>query len=66
MTGLAGGDGQAQDLTGLDGTIAGQFIFVEDGLDDLTYIRIFIETTDASCQTVCPGSTRTETYSCEG
>lgn len=48
MTGFAGGDGQAKDLTGLDGTIAGQFIFVEDGLDDLTYIRIFID--DDRCQ----------------
>ncbi len=48
MTGLAGGDGQAQDLTGLNGTIAGQFIFVEDGLDDLTYIRILID--DDRCQ----------------
>lgn len=43
MASLAGGDGQTQDLTGLDGTIAGQFIFIEDGLDDLTDIRIFID-----------------------
>lgn len=43
MAGLAGGDGQTQDLTGLNGTIAGQFIFIEDGLDDLTYICIFID-----------------------
>lgn len=48
MAGLAGSDGQTQDLTGLDGTIAGQFIFIEDGLDDLTDIRIFID--DDRCQ----------------
>lgn len=48
MAGLAGSDRQAQDLAGLDGTIAGQFIFIEDGLDDLTYICIFID--DNRCQ----------------